>query len=77
MGLKKTRVFIVAKAAIQNLLQDLDHGEGAHVLYRGYPNDDYIVSFDKPTNTPDTDDDCDNTGIEPLELPGGLWGATG
>lgn len=60
-----TRIFIVAQAAIQNLLQVLDPGEGAKVVYRGYPNDDYVVILDKPTNW-DADDGCDNTGITPV-----------
>lgn len=60
-----TRVFIVAQTAIQNLLQVLDPGEGAKVVYRGYPYDDYVVVLDKPTNW-DADNGCDNTGITPV-----------
>lgn len=59
------RVFMATDAAIGNLLQVLDPGEGAKVAYRGYPNDDYVVVLDQPTNW-DADNGCDNTGITPI-----------
>lgn len=59
------RVFLAKDVAISNLLQVLDPGEGAKVVYRGYPNDDYVVVLDKPTNW-DDDNGCDNTGITPI-----------
>lgn len=60
------RVFTVTGAAISNLLELLDPGQGAKVTYRGYPNDDYVVVLDNRTNW-DANDGCDTTGITPIE----------